>query len=219
MAKAFLFDFNGTMINDMEYHTIAWFDIINKDLQHQLSRDAVKKEMYGKNNDVLIRIFGHDHFTEEEMNRWSLEKERRYLEAYSPYVEWIPGLAHFLDSAHLKGIPMAIGSATITSNILYVLEKLNAGDYFRAVISADHVTYSKPHPETFLKAAEALGVAPTDCIVFEDSPKGVEAAAAAGMYAVVLTTMHEEEDFRGLSNILRFIKDYNDPYIRTLVGE
>ncbi|MCK7553609.1 hypothetical protein MKQ70_00745 [Chitinophaga sedimenti] len=78
MIKAFLFDFNGTMINDMEYHTIAWFDIITRELQHKISREAVRNEMYGKNNDVLNRIFGHAHFSEEEMNRISLEKERRY---------------------------------------------------------------------------------------------------------------------------------------------
>lgn len=217
MIKAFLFDFNGTMINDMEYHTIAWFDIITRELQHKISREAVKNEMYGKNNDVLNRIFGHAHFSEEEMNRISLEKERRYLEAYEPYVAWIPGLAHFLDTAHLKGMKMAIGSATLTSNILYILKKLNAGDYFRAVISADDVEHSKPHPETFLRAAEALDVPPGECLVFEDSPKGVEAAGRAGMNAVVITTMHEREEFRGFHNILRFIKDYNDPFIASLL--
>ncbi|WP_295117752.1 HAD family phosphatase [uncultured Chitinophaga sp.] len=215
--KAFLFDFNGTMINDMEYHTIAWFDIITKDLQHNLSRDAVKKEMYGKNNDVLRRIFGRERFSAEEMDRLSLEKERRYLEAYSPYVEWIPGLAKFLDAAHAKGVKMAIGSATITSNITYVLEKLNAADYFGVIISADDVNDSKPHPETFIKAAEALGVAPEDCIVFEDSPKGVEAALKAGMKAVVITTMHDKDEFRQYENVIRFIEDYNDTFVWSLV--
>lgn len=213
MAKAFLFDFNGTMINDMEYHTIAWFDIITKDLQHPMSREAVKLEMYGKNSDVLLRIFGGNRFSVAEMDRLSLEKERRYLEAYAPYIEWISGLAPFLQQAYAKGIKMAIGSATITSNITYVLDKLGATGYFGAIVSADDVTLSKPHPETFLKAAEILGVPPEDCIVFEDSPKGVESALKAGMKAIVITTMHEAHEFAAYPNILHFISDYNDPFL------
>ncbi|MCK7553610.1 HAD-IA family hydrolase [Chitinophaga sedimenti] len=81
-------------------------------------------------------------------------------------------MAHFPDTAHLKGMKMAIGSATLTSNILYILKKLNAGDYFRAVISADDVEHSKPHPETFLRAAEALDVPPENARCSKTVPKG-----------------------------------------------
>jgi beta-phosphoglucomutase-like phosphatase (HAD superfamily) len=75
---------------------------------------------------------------------------------------------------------------------------------------------SKPHPETYLKAAALLQVEPHDCIVFEDAPKGVEAALNAGMKAVVLTTMHEQEEFSAYSNILVFVKDYKDPVLDKL---
>ncbi len=92
-------------------------------------------------------------------------------------------------------IPMAIGSAAIPFNIDFVLDNLQIGKYFSAIVSAEDVGISKPHPETFLKAADLLNVNPSDCLVFEDAPKGVEAANSAGMKSVVLTTMHNRNEF------------------------
>ena len=206
--KAFLFDLNGTMIDDMEYHATAWSDILNNDLNAGLTYQQVKAQMYGKNEELLIRIFGKDHFTQEKMNEISLEKERRYQDAFLPELKLINGLHAFLDAAKEQGIKMAIGSAAITFNIDFVLDNLNIRSYFDAIVSADNVKISKPDPETFLNCAELLGVNPEKCIVFEDAPKGVEAAANAGMKSVVLTTMHESNEFQAYKNIITFIKDY-----------
>ena len=74
---------------------------------------------------------------------------------------------------------MAIGSAAPLFNVDFVLDNLNIRDYFQAVVSGVDVVESKPYPEVFLKAAKRLGVEPSSCIVFEDAPKGVEAAANA----------------------------------------
>jgi len=83
-------------------------------------------------------------------------------------------------------------------------------------VSADDVLVSKPDPETFTKCADLLGVPYGDCIVFEDAPKGVEAARAAGMKAVVITTYHGPEHFAHLDNILLFIEDYTDERLNSL---
>ena len=95
-------------------------------------------------------------------------------------------------------------------NIDFVLDNLNIRHYFSAIVSADDVQHSKPHPETYLKAARELGVAPEHCLVFEDAPKGVEAAQNAGMASVVLTLLHEAEDFAQYDNTVQFIKDYTN---------
>jgi len=207
-AKAFLFDLNGTIIDDMNYHTTAWQNILNNDLGANFTRDEVKAQMYGKNEEVLNRFFGKDYFTKERMNELSFEKERRYQQAYLPKLSLIAGLKEFLGSAKTAGIKMAIGSAAIPFNIDFVLNNLQLRDYFPIVVSADDVTTSKPHPETFLQGAAALGVAAKDCIVFEDAPKGVESALNAGMQTFVLTTTHPKEDFLQYSNVLGFGTDY-----------
>lgn len=214
--KAFLFDLNGTMINDMEYHTLAWYSIMTEDLGAKLDYTSVKKEMYGKNHEVLERVFGKGKFSPAEIERLSVDKEKRYQSGYLPHLALIAGLDQFLERAKAAQIPMAIGSAAIPFNIDFVVDGLNIRHYLDAIVSADDVQTSKPDPETFLKAAAALGIAPADCLVFEDAPKGVESALNAGMPCIVLTTTHTIEEFDGYPNILGYITDYNETKLNML---
>ena len=218
MPKALLFDLNGTIIDDMEYHTKAWQHLFNNDLGANLSWDDTKKEMYGKNQEVLVRVFGPERFTQAEMDELSIEKERRYQKEFFPHLALIPGLAGLLEDAWQKNIPMAIGSAAIPFNIDFVLDNLNIRHYFKAIVSADDVKLSKPNPETFLNAAALLQVNPTDCLVFEDTPKGAETALNAGMKCIVLTTTHQKNEFDHLDNVLYFAPDYTDDYFKNLLA-
>ncbi|HEY4876611.1 MAG TPA: HAD family phosphatase [Puia sp.] len=217
--KAFIFDLNGTMIDDMHYHAKAWFDILNNNLNANLPYDEVKKQMYGKNEELLERVFGKDHFTEEEIKKISMQKEHSYQSAFLPELKLISGLDDFLQKAYDKNILLAIASAAIPFNIDFVLDNLHIRHYFKAIVSADDVAVSKPHPEVFIKAAQLLNVEPKDCIVFEDAPKGVEAAANAGMQTVVITTTHEQKEFAEYKNVILFVKDYDDEYLKKVSSE
>ena len=215
--RAFIFDLNGTMINDMEFHTRAWMHLMNHDLGGNFTWDEVKAQMYGKNPEVLVRMFGAFRFTDDEMRELSFEKERRYQHEYLPQLALLPGLHQFLDKAHKAGIVMGIGSAAIPFNIDFVLDNLNIRHYFTAIVSADDVTISKPHPETYLRVAELLQVPPADCLVFEDVPKGAEAALNAGMQSVILTTTHQQDEFDNLPNVIHFADDFTGEFFKGLV--
>jgi HAD superfamily hydrolase (TIGR01509 family) len=203
--KAFLFDLNGTVIDDMSFHIQSWYEILNS-LGAIISYEETKLQCYGKNEELLERVFP-GRFTAEEITAMIIDKETRYQENFRPFLKLIEGLDEFLEQAYESKIKMAIGSAAIPFNIDYILDGLHLHKYFPVVVSAYDVVESKPHPETFLQCAEKLNVAPEDCIVFEDSPKGVEAAARAGMKAVVITTMHTKEEFIN-DNIICFIENY-----------
>ncbi len=99
---ALIFDLNGTMINDMEFHIRAWTEILNNDLKAGLSHEQVKSQMYGKNSELLVRVFGEGKFTNEEMEFWSVEKEKRYQKAYRPHLRLIDGLEIFWKRAYAK---------------------------------------------------------------------------------------------------------------------
>ncbi|GGH00026.1 HAD family hydrolase [Mucilaginibacter phyllosphaerae] len=215
--KALIFDLNGTMIDDMLYHTNAWKDIMNNQLGGNFTFEQVKQNMYGKNSEVLIRMFGEGYFTDEQITELSFEKERLYQQAFLPELKLLPGLTGFIEKAYRNNIPMAIASAAIPFNIDFVLDNLNIRKYFSAIVSADHVKISKPHPETFLKAAGLLGVSSADCLVFEDVPKGAEAAFNAQMQCVILTTTHQPDEFAHLPNILNFSSDYTSAYLQGLL--
>ncbi|MFT4205055.1 MAG: HAD family phosphatase [Chitinophagaceae bacterium] len=219
MAKAFLFDMNGTMINDMQFHQDAWYDVFTKELGSDISEADAKKEMYGKNSEVLERIFGKGRFTTQEMDEIGYRKELRYQEVFRPHLKLLPGLADFLQKAEQQHIALAIGTAALLMNVDYVLDNIDGlRRFFPIIVTADDVTTSKPDPEVFIKCAELLGIAPTDCIVFEDSPKGVEAAKNGGMKAVVLLTYHEPKDFDGLDNVLMMVQDFTDNRLAALVN-
>jgi beta-phosphoglucomutase len=205
--KIFLFDLNGTVIDDMSFHIQSWYEILNK-LGATISYEETKLQCYGKNEELLERVFP-GRFKADEITEMIIEKERRYQENFRPHMKLISGLDAFLEQAYGTNIKMAIGSAAIPFNIDYILDGLQLRKYFPVVVSAYDVVESKPHPETFLQCAGKLMVAPQDCIVFEDSPKGVEAAARAGMKAVVITTMHTKEEFEN-DNIICFIENYHD---------
>lgn len=207
--EAYLFDLNGTIIDDMQFHARAWHEILTKDLKSEITFDETVLQMYGKNSELLERVFGIGHFTPERMHELSMEKELRYQAAFKPHLKLINGLGVFLEKAHAKGIKMAIGSAAIPFNIDFILDNLNIRKYFPVVVSAEDVAISKPHPETFTKGAELLNIEYAKCLVFEDAPKGIEAAQNAGMQSIALTTLHQPEDFVQYPNIVKFIADYD----------
>ena len=206
--EAYLFDLNGTIIDDMQFHARAWYDILTNDLNSEITFEETILEMYGKNSELLERVFGKGHFTQQRMDELSMEKELKYQAAFKPHLKLINGLGEFLEKAQAKGIKMAIGSAAIPFNIDFVLDNLNIRKYFPVIVSAEDVILSKPHPETFTKGAELLNVDYAKCLVFEDAPKGIEAAHHAGMQSIALTTLHQPEDFVQYTNIIKFIADY-----------
>jgi HAD superfamily hydrolase (TIGR01509 family) len=205
--KAFLFDLNGTMINDMNYHIVAWHRILNK-LGAGITLERMKAECYGKNHEVIERILP-GRFTEQEKTKMSFEKERQYQKEFRPHLALIDGLGKFLKHSHDAGIKLAIGSAAIMFNIDFVLDGLGIRSYFDAIVSADDVLKSKPDPETWLKCSEKLGLRSSDCLVFEDSPKGAESALNAGMNCIIIANLHKKEEFDSYKNVIGFIEDYN----------
>jgi beta-phosphoglucomutase len=206
--RAFLFDLNGTMINDMPYHIRAWYRILNE-LGAGISMERVKQECYGKNGELLERVFPN-RFTEEEKNTISVEKEKQYQREFAPHLKLIKGLDSLLKRSHEAGITMAIGSAAILFNVNFVLDGLHLRDYFKVIVSAEDVNQSKPDPETYTRCIDLLHISPEKALVFEDAPKGVEAAQNAGIDCVVITTLHQREEFDNYGNVVAFIKDYNN---------
>ncbi|RYE22456.1 MAG: HAD family phosphatase, partial [Sphingobacteriaceae bacterium] len=132
VKTAFLFDLNGTMIDDMEFHGNAWFDILNNDLGAGLSQEQVKKEMYGKNPELLERVFGKNKFSAEEVEMYSMRKELDYQAKYKPHLKLLPGLDDFLEKANQQEIKMAIASAAIPFNIDFVVDNLGLRRYIQA---------------------------------------------------------------------------------------
>mgnify|MGYP002777285825 FL=1 len=204
MNKAFLFDLDGTLIDTMHWHFKTW-EVVVSELGSPLKGDALMKELYGNGAELMHRLVPHRTFTEEEARKIVDDKEARYRDLYGKNITVLEGAREFLEDALQKQIPMGIGTASNQANIDFALDFLDLRKYLHAIVGADDVEFSKPHPETWLKLAEALNTESASCIVFEDAPKGIEAAAKAGMKAVAITGHYSANDFKGYENILQIV--------------
>ena len=213
--QAVIFDLNGTMIDDMHYHELAWYDVFVKQLKAPLTFEEVKAQLYGRSDEIFNRIFGPEKFSIEDIESITNRKEARYREEFISHLKLIKGLDTFLEKLRSNKVPLAIGTAAPVLNVDFVLDNLKLRHYFQAVIGPDDVALSKPDPEVFLKASSSLGIPPEHCVVFEDSPKGIEAASRAGMKAIGVTSYHTSDELKN-KNLLFTIEDYVDGQLEPL---
>jgi HAD superfamily hydrolase (TIGR01509 family) len=215
MKEVFIFDLNGTIVDDMRFHQEAWHDILH-DMGSTLSYNEVIHELYGKDSELLERIFKRP-FVASEVETITAKVEKRYQHLVKNKLQPISGLSEFLQKLRAKNKFLAIGTGASPLNTEFILQELGIGHLFNTIVKADDVVQGKPDPETYLKISSLLNVSPAACIVFEDAPSGAEAAFKAGMDCVVITTLHEEKEFTAGERVKFFIDDYTDSRLSMLL--
>ncbi|HVW98438.1 MAG TPA: beta-phosphoglucomutase [Mucilaginibacter sp.] len=183
--KACIFDLDGVIVDTAVYHYKAW-----KRLANELGFDFTEhdnEQLKGvsrvRSLEIILEIGGITK-TPAEREELASRKNNWYVEMINQMTpaEILPGAKEFLESCRSAGIKTALGSAS--KNSTTILNKIDLADLFDVIIDGNHVSKAKPDPEVFLKGAEALGVSPSACIVFEDAIAGVEAAINGGMKVV-----------------------------------
>ncbi|MFM2266647.1 MAG: hypothetical protein RL757_87 [Bacteroidota bacterium] len=206
MKKAFIFDMDGTLVDNMAYHNLAWQSVLH-DFGIEASMEDVHNKAFGIGDEAYERFFGH-RADPETVAAFIDAKEARYRQLYGEKRALIAGVQRFLERSQAAGIPMAIGTGSQVPNMEFIVDGLNIRPFFGAIVTAEQVKKGKPNPETFLIAAEKLGVAPENCIVFEDVPSGAQAAHNAGMKSVLLTTLFDRKLLSQQPSVLKIITNY-----------
>ena len=185
MIKGFLFDLDGVIVDTAVFHFKAWRQLAQK-LGGDFTEEQNEQLKGVSRVDSLKKIIEWTGATvsDEEFQTLMVEKNEWYLELVQGLgpQDALPGALNFLQTAYDQGVKIALGSAS--KNAPMILEKLGITPLFTAIIDGNNVVNGKPHPEVFLKGAEALGLEPSECVVFEDSIAGVQAAKAGGMSSV-----------------------------------
>ena len=185
MIKGFLFDLDGVIVDTAVFHFQAWRRLAQK-LGGDFTEEQNEQLKGVSRVDSLKKIIKWTDATvsDEEFQSLMVEKNEWYLELVQGLgpQDALPGALNFLQTAYDQGIKIALGSAS--KNAPMILEKLGITPLFTAIIDGNNVVNGKPHPEVFLKGAEALGLEPSECVVFEDSIAGVQAAKTGGMSSV-----------------------------------
>jgi beta-phosphoglucomutase family hydrolase len=207
-ARAFIFDMDGTIVDNMAFHTKSWLEFFAR-RGKQYDPDAFFRETAGAQGREILRARLPD-IPEEQIAVLALEKDALYRDMYGPHRAAIAGFEQFVTQADARGIRLAVATSAPPGNIVFTLDELDLRRHFHAVVGAADVKHGKPHPDVFLKAAAELDIDPKDCIVFEDAPMGVEAARRAGMRAVAITTTLPASAFEEFDNVVKVIGDYDD---------
>jgi HAD superfamily hydrolase (TIGR01509 family) len=178
--KAYLFDCDGTIVDSMPLHYVAWKQVLG-----EWGCEFAEEVFYAWGGmpvaEIIATLNERDGLTMpvEEVQR---RKEQLYFDIL-PELKAVPEVLEHIEFSH-GHIPFAVVSGSTRDSVTRSLMTLGILDKFDTLVCAGDYTKSKPDPEPFLIAAERLGVAPEDCLVFEDTEMGIQAATAAGMASV-----------------------------------
>jgi beta-phosphoglucomutase family hydrolase len=178
--KAYLFDCDGTIADSMPLHYVAWKTILGEwncefgeELFYSWGGMPVREIISTLNDQQGLKM---------PVESIAERKEGMYYELL-PQLKAVPEVLEHIEAQHGQ-IPFAVVSGSTRYSVTASLTVLNLMEKFDTLVCAGDYKNSKPHPEGYLLAAERLGVAPEECLVFEDTEMGIQAATAAGMASV-----------------------------------
>ncbi len=211
--RPFIFDFNGTLYQDCPMHLAAWGRFYKK-YGVPFTEELFYKYMCGPPNDAIIRRMLGDDLPEDVVNRMSEEKESFYRQIVwdDPSLQKLtPGAEEMLDMLKARGVPFAIATGSIRSNVDFYMNTLHIDRWF----DYDHVFHAhegipgKPDPAIYRLATEKLGYAPEETVVVEDGLAGVQSAIGAGVRSIIaIDTTLGADAFKDIPEVTAIVHDF-----------
>lgn len=205
---AFIFDMDGTLVDNMHFHAAAWKEMLAEN-SLDIDTDEFLVKTAGKTNREIIPKFFPD-VSEEKLLSLGNRKEELYRALFLPERKTVDGTIEFLNESQKLGIKMAVATAAPVANMEFILDGLDLRKYFTAITTAADVKNGKPDPEVFLISAEKLAAEPENCIVFEDAVNGFEAAHRADMKSVGISTVNSIETILALDSVISAHADFTN---------
>ena len=193
-AKAVIWDMDGVIADTAPYHLSAWQEVFRKRGVKFTEEDF--KRNFGRRNDTIIRDTLGEQIAQGEIDAIAREKEETFRSLAGQKIKPFPGAVALLQSLRKHKFKMAIASSTPMENIQLITRSLGIDNCFQSIVTGQDVTEGKPSPQSFLLAAQRLGVEPRNCIVIEDAVAGVAAAKRAGMRCLAITNTHPRQSLK-----------------------
>lgn len=211
--KAIIWDLDGVIIDSADEHRRAWQRLAREENIKFTDEDFWAT--FGKrNNDILAILWGP--LTPAQAQELGNRKETYFRDLIRQTVAPLPGSMELMRSLHEAGYLQALASSAPIENIQLISEVLGLERYLTALVSGETVPLGKPAPDIFLKAAQALHIEPSHCLVIEDAVAGVEAAHAAGMRCIAVAGNRDLPGLRKAELLVKILLEVDVERIRAL---
>ena len=215
-SKGVIFDFNGTLFFDTPFHEQAWRAYAARLCGRTLTDEEFRDHIHGRTNAEILAYCVGEPMREDETARHGEAKEALYRGICLSHPEALhlaAGAEAYFNALRARGVPMAIATSSGLSNVNFYREHFGLDCWFdrRTLVYNDGTMRSKPFPDIYLRAAEAIGLAPEECAVYEDMPSGIAAAKAAGAGRIIAVASALPPAYlRALEGVTEVIADFTD---------
>jgi len=199
-----IFDMDGVLVDTGWAHRRSWYDLAAQ--EGLVMTDEFFRRTFGMQNDAILPQL-RPGISREQMEQLADWKEERYRDIVRERPELAPGVEALLTDLKEQGFRLAVGSSAPPENLDVFWEPLGLAGWFDARVTKEEIPRSKPAPDTFLRAAEKLGLPPGRCAVVEDAVPGVEAARAAGMPVIAVTTSRARADLVRANRVVESLSE------------
>lgn len=211
-----IFDFNGTLFWDSEKHAKAWIEFSKRLRGKAFSEEELRKYMFGRTNADIITYALGEKTNDEIIKKYTYEKEALYRQMCfddADNIKLADGVENLLNFLKQKNIPFTIATMSEKVNVDFFIKIFNLAQWFdiSKIVFDDGTIQGKPAPDIYLKAANNLGLAPQECIVFEDALSGINAAKSAKIGKIIaVASMENPAFYQKLDCVSLTIKNFNE---------
>lgn len=208
MLKAVIFDMDGVIIDSEPMHNKAYHDMFDE-VGIEVSTEFYESFTGQSTINICKRLC--DHFNLEQTPETLVAIKRKHYKHFfysNSDLGLIDGILDLIKDYHRNGLTLVLASSAAMTSINQIFERFDLNPYFVAKLSGGDLKQSKPHPEIFIKAAEATGFSKEECFIIEDSTNGVKAAKAAGIFCVGFDSFHSKNQDYSKADMV--ITDFNE---------
>ncbi len=218
MDVTVVFDMDGVIVDNGKYHKLAWGEFCKR---HKISfsEEKFRTVFFGRTNDEVLPDLFSCGLSHKEIEEFGNEKEVIYREIYRPELIAAPGFIQFLNELKKNNVPVGVATSAPKENVDFVLEGLGIISLIDIVVDDSMVSKGKPHPEIYLMTASLLNSSPENCVVFEDSLSGTQAAYDAGTKVVAVTTTLPAEEHKSAHRVIKDFREVSVQFVYSLLNE
>ena len=218
MLPALIFDMDGVLIDNTPVQARA-FQLLFRDLGLTTNARRLLARLNGMPATTILKTVFKNPVSAQQLKEYASQREFLYRTLYWNQRKATPGLVAFLAAARAAGHPIGLGTGSPPETIRYIIDHLDLRRYFDVVVGKDDVAKGKPHADTFAAVAAKLGVAPPDCVVFEDAVLGEQAAYRAGMRCVAVASSLKAADFQAPLTVIQDFTGFTPARLLELLAQ